>query len=218
MDAEMLLKLMTVMKSGQNAGGGQGGAGVGSGQGGAASAATNGGNPLGGFPLSALFAGMGAGGAQGGGGNALSALLPLLLAGMNTGAANGGKQGSGAQNNVAGNMLPLLLSMMSGGNTFGGTAAGGNPFANASRNNDEARDDGRAYGRGDDGDGCSYEARGYDGAYAKRRSYDDGGANTYARNAYAARAPHGAPFDDIGFAGAEVRGFMEKLWRLRRRV
>lgn len=215
MDAEMLLKLMTVMKSGQNAGGGQGGAGVGSGQGGAASAATNGGNPLGGFPLSALFAGMGAGGAQGGGGNALSALLPLLLAGMNTGAANGGAQGAGAQNNVAGNMLPLLLSMMSGGNTFGGTAAGGNPFANASRINDEARDDGRSRERGD----FAYGAREYDdGEYGGRRSRHGYGTDTYAGNAYAARAPHGAPFDDIGFAGAEVRGFMEKLWRLRRRV
>lgn len=211
MDAEMLLKLMSVMKSGQNAGT-AGGAANGD--------AANAGNPFGGFPLGTLFAGMNAGtasGGQGAGGNALSALLPFLLAGMNTGAANGAAQSAGAQSS-AGNMLPLLLSMMSGGNAFGSSTFGGNGFASANRNKDEMRDDGRAYGRGADGDGCSYEARGYDGAYAKRRSYDDGGANTYARNAYAARAPHGAPFDDIGFAGAEVRGFMEKLWRLRRRV
>lgn len=203
MDAEMLLKLMSVMKSGQNAG-----ASRESGNGNAGNTAA------GGFPLGALLAGMNAGNSgQQNGGNALLSVLPFLLSGMNGGNA----QAAGAQQNGGGgtgNMLPLLLSLMSGGNPFGNA----NAFKAAGKDGndvpprDNAQNDFRDYG------GC----RDSDAERGDRRQSENADSrfhgNPYARNAYATRAPYRAPFDEIGFAGAEVRGFMEKLWRLRRRV
>lgn len=206
MDAEMLLKLMSVMKGAQGAGG-QNNVG-----------AEGGSFAGGGFPFGAFSAGVN--GTNGG----IAALLPFLLAGMNP-AAQGAAQGNtqGATQNAAqqNNMLPFLLSLMGGGNPFQSLFGGGN--ATQRNTSDASEKGGGSFGQngnngyaGDDfgNGGCNRDGNsrpyGYNGA-----RYRDG---AYARNAYAARAPYSPPFDDIGFAGAEVRGFMEQLWRLRRKI
>lgn len=198
MDAEMLLKLMSVMKGAQGAGA-QNNVGADS-------------NGNSGFPSGAF-------GAAGGANAGIMSLLPLLFSGVGANAQSAAQNGADAQNN----MLPLLLSLLGGGNPFRNLFGSGNGATqqSASGGAENGRD---AFGQNAGDNGCARDNR-RDGGYDRGgnfRHYGHDGARyadaAYARNAYATRAPYSPPFDDIGFAGAEVRGFMEQLWRLRRKI
>lgn len=92
-------------------------------------------------------------------------------------------------------LLPLLAGLSGGKNNFGV-----NPFA-AAKSADAARGFENDNGASDSFDRTAPNERG----------------RTYSRSTEAPRN-YGSPFEDIGFAGSEVRGFMEKLWRIRKRI
>lgn len=163
---------------------------------------------------------------NGAGANNLQAVLPLLMSMM------GGKTAQTASADVQnGNdmmkMLPLIMGLMNGNRGAGGTdgqstyAASQPPNGNAyEENRNPSYSGGYSTGYGDNrargaeyaGSGCAGANSGYTGAYAQSRP------DPYRNAAHPQNAPYNRPFGDIGFAGNEVRGFMEKLWRIRRRI
>lgn len=115
----------------------------------------------------------------------------------------GGSAGADTQTGTGGSPLLALLPLLMQGKSAGGGAemlpllmklmGGSSPFA-------------AAFGGG----GAS--AAGTPPPEPERP------ARAYAREEPRERREGLSPFADIGFAGAEVTSFMEKLWRLRRRV
>ena len=153
---------------------------------------------------------------NGAGANNLQALLPLLMS------MTGGRTAETASANAGGGndmmkMLPLIMGLMSGNRGVGGTdgqstyAASQPPNGNAYEEN---RNPSYTGGYGAEHTGANYAGTGagYAGAYAQSRP------DPYRNAAHPQNAPYNRPFGDIGFAGNEVRGFMEKLWRIRRRI
>ena len=142
------------------------------------------------------------------GGNRMQTLLPLLMSMMTARGGNGSSQSTadtGTAQSAAGagernpfGMLPFLMNMMKGSSepfrpgADAAKAAGAEEKRGAENANPRA--DGAEYPRGNGG-------------------RDERYARGYARRQYAE-----TPFGDIGFAGAEVRSFMETLWRVRKRV
>ena len=142
------------------------------------------------------------------GGNRMQTLLPLLMSMMTARGGNGSAQSTadtGTAQSAAGagernpfGMLPFLMNMMKCSSepfrpgADAAKAAGAEEKRGAEEGN--ARASGAEYPRGGGGRG---ESTSY--GYAGRR-YGE------------------TPFGDIGFAGSEVRSFMETLWRVRKRV
>lgn len=162
-----------------------------------------------------------------GGKNPLQTMLPLLMGMMSGGrggqSAGTTSQGAGAsaagagQNNLM-TMLPMLMNMMRAGTPPAGDGGAREcDDGNCRPNRRDAADAGGAYGN---------YAGGREDAYADSRARTNGAdrgdylrpdAFRTERRDTAPRAPV-SPFTEIGFAGAEVRGFMETLWRIRRRI
>lgn len=142
------------------------------------------------------------------GGNRMQTLLPILMSMMTARGGNGSAQSTadtGTAQSAAGagernpfGMLPFLMNMMKGASAASppGTDAGKDTQTEEKRGAENAnpRADGAEYPRGNGG-------------------RDERYARGYARRQYAE-----TPFGDIGFAGSEVRSFMETLWRVRKRV
>lgn len=132
------------------------------------------------------------------GGNRMQTLLPILMSMMTARGGNGSAQSTadtGTAQSAAGagernpfGMLPFLMNMMKG------SSEPFRPGADAAKAAGAEEKRGAEYPRGGGGRG---ESPSY--GYAGRR-YGE------------------TPFGDIGFAGSEVRSFMETLWRVRKRV
>lgn len=132
------------------------------------------------------------------GGNPMQTMLPLIMGMMGgRGAENAGADGGALGGNAMLKMLPMLMNMMRGGNPFpAGGADGGQSSGEGRQQNGDRRD-------GENG--------------ARPFAAEDGRASPRAQER--AKPPYArTPFSEIGFAGAEVRGFMETLWRIRRNV
>lgn len=190
--------------------------------------------------LMSLMSAMGRGGENGGAGS-MQTVLPLMISLMSGAQKNGAADGTG-QNGGQGadfmKMLPLLMSLMNGsGKTAAanaGSTAGSKTDGPPTEATEQRKGDCSSYGGGnspygrDSRYGNTYDAYGqYDGRTYAAQAPDCGNApfgsryGDYGRSDAAAqnfnRGFAAVPFGDIGFAGSEVRFFMEKLWRLRRR-
>lgn len=132
------------------------------------------------------------------GGNSMQAMLPLIMGMMSgRGAESAGTDGGAQGGNAMLRMLPMLMNMMRGGTPFpAGGADSGQPAGEGRQQNNAKRDE--------ENMGRTFAA-------------EDGRATPRAQER--PKPPYACtPFSEIGFAGAEVRGFMETLWRIRRSI
>lgn len=179
---------------------------------------------------------------NGTGANGLQAMLLFLMSMTGAGGQNSA-QGAAQGGNDMMKMLPLIMGLMNGGKNQpqqnpaadDGTRGNNAQYQPDPQNAQEREPNGyNAHARGN-ANTYDYNERinrwqnNTDNAYPPRdngygnRSYGAYGNNRYsdapyANGAYGRVNTYSVPFGDIGFAGNEVRTFMEKLWRIRKRI